>query len=53
MDATLALAPTGLGPPRLHRFCFGLLPVSFPFTGKDLPARDSGKPLGRLCQSLL
>ena len=31
MDAILTLAPTGLGPPRLHRFCFGLLPVSFPF----------------------
>ena len=47
IDATHTLAPTGLGSPRLHRFCFGLLPVSFPQQGKDRPARDSGKPLGR------
>ncbi len=47
MDATLTLAPTGLGSPRLHRFCLRLLPVSFPSAGKDFAARDSGKPLGR------
>ena len=47
VSPTLALASTDLCPQRLHRFCVGLLPVSFPREGKDLAARDSGKPVGR------
>ena len=46
MDAILTLAPTGLGPPRLHRFCFGLLPVSFPHRGRTSRPGTPGNLLG-------
>ena len=37
--------PTGIGPPRFHRFCLRLLPVSFPQRGRTSRSRTPGNLL--------
>ena len=49
--AARALVSTGVGSPRLHRFCLRLLPISFPQRGRTLRPGTPGKPLSRCARS--